>query len=122
MCNFKNLFEFINEIIVSYIADINKGYAKNYESIFNEIEKYFSSNKKNFFESIKTKIKTYFIDYLKRYILNSIYNNFIDVIIPLLSSIIFEQKIENAMLEKENIIISNETNTLQIEIISNNDK
>ena len=106
--NFKNLFEFINQMIESYIIDIKKDYTKNYESVFNEIEKYFLPNKKTFFESIKMKIKKFFNNYLKRYVLNSIYNNFIDIVIPELSSEIFDQKIKNAMLEKEKLTISNE--------------
>ena len=106
--NFKNLFEFIDQMIESYIIDIKKDYTKNYESVFNEIEKYFLPNKKTFFESTKTKIKKFFNNYLKRYVLNSIYNNFIDIVIPELSSEIFDQKIKNAMLEKEKLTISNE--------------
>ena len=62
-------------MIDNYITNINKGYI---ESVFNEIEKYFLSNKKIFFETIKMKIKNYNIDYLKRYVLNTIYNYFID--------------------------------------------
>ena len=85
-------------MIDNYITNINKGYI---ESVFNEIEKYFLSNKKTFFETIKMKIKNYNIDYLKRYVLNTIYNNFIDNVIPILISDIFDQKIINAMLEKE---------------------
>ena len=106
--DFINIFEFINKTVDSYVTDIKKDYAKNYESVFNEVEKYFLPNKKKFFEAIKMKIKDFFKDYLKRYILNSIYNNFIDVIIPILSSKIFDQKIKNTMLEKEKLTISNE--------------
>ena len=108
LSNFKSLFEFINKMINNYITDTDKGYIKHYESVFNEVEKYFLQNDKinKFFNSIKLKMKSFFFDYLKRFVLNNIYNNYVDVIIPILSFKLFEQKIENIMLEKEKDIIS----------------
>ena len=53
-------------------------------------------------------MKSFFFDYLKRFVLNNIYNNYVDVIIPILSFKLFEQKIENIMLEKEKDIISDQ--------------
>ena len=44
----------------------------------------------------------------KRKLKNFLIINFIDIVIPKLSSEIFDQKIKNAMLEKENLTISNE--------------
>ena len=95
-------------MINNYITDTDKGYIKHYESVFNEVEKYFLQNDKinKFFNSIKIKMKSFFFDYLKRFVLNNIYNNYVDVIIPILSFKLFEQKIENIMLEKEKDIIS----------------
>ena len=108
LSNFKSLFEFINKMINNYITDTDKGYIKHYESVFNEVEKYFLQNDKinKFFNSIKLKMKSFFFDYLKRFVLNNIYNYYVDVIIPILSFKLFEQKIENIMLEKEKDIIS----------------
>ena len=44
----------------------------------------------------------------KRKLKNFLIINFIDIVIPELSSEIFDQKIKNAMLEKEKLTISNE--------------
>ena len=62
LSNFKSLFEFINKMINNYITDTDKGYIKHYESVFNEVEKYFLQNDKinKFFNSIKLKMKSFF--------------------------------------------------------------
>ena len=69
------------------------------ENIFNEVKNFFGGGDK--IEMIENKSKSFCRSYLKRYILNEIYNYFINNIIPKISFQIFNEKIKELLLEKE---------------------
>ena len=94
---FNDLFNFINDTIENYInSKISK---KMIENIFNEVKNFFGGGDK--IEMIENKSKSFCRSYLKRYILNEIYNYFINNIIPKISFQIFNEKIKELLLEKE---------------------
>ena len=99
--NFKVFFKFIDEIIKAFIdSEINDD---KINKVFKEIKTTFLKEQ-NFIDSIQNKIKSFCTNYLKRYILDYIYLNFIDILIPILSFQAFNEKIKVLLSEKENAI------------------
>ena len=72
---------------------------KKIENIFIEVKNFFERGGK--IDIIENKSKSFFSSYLKRYMLNEIYNYFISNIIPKISFQIFNEKIKALLLEKE---------------------
>ena len=94
---FKDLFIFINDTIENYInSKISK---QKIENIFSEVKNFFERVGK--IDTIENKSKSFCSGYLKRYMLNEIYNYFINNIIPKISFQIFNEKIKELLLEKE---------------------
>lgn len=99
--NFKGLMTFIDETIKTFIdSEINDD---KINKTFKEIKTTFLKEQ-NFINSIQSKIKSFCTNYLKRYILDDIYLNFINILIPILSFQSFNEKIKVLLTQKENAI------------------
>ena len=69
------------------------------ENIFSEVKNFLERGDK--IDMIENNSKSFCRSYLKRYILNEIYNYFINNIIPKISFEMFNEKIKEFLLEKE---------------------
>ena len=99
--NFKGLMTFIDETIKTFIdSEINDD---KINKTFKEIKTTFLKEQ-NFINNIQSKIKSFCTNYLKRYILDDIYLNFINILIPILSFQSFNEKIKVLLTQKENAI------------------
>ena len=96
--NFKGFFEFINKIVKTFVdSEINDN---KINKVFKEIKASLTKDN-NYFLNIKNKIKSFCFNYLKRSLLDDIYLNFIEIIIPKLSFQAFNEKIQVFFDEKE---------------------
>ena len=107
---FKEIFDETNKTIENYIK--SKNYQTNFENVFNDIKKLVFENDKTkrIFKEIKEKTTNFCFSYLKRCILDDIYNYLIDDIIPIISFGIFDEKIKN-FLQEEELQIKKNNNT-----------
>ena len=87
----ENLLIYVDARIQKYFES---EYDKEIKSIFDEIRCLIQNYKKKLIEISKLNIQQFFINYLKQFTLENMYDYFIVNIIPRISIIIYNQKIE----------------------------